>query len=196
MKKFLILIVILIITQPLFAQLQSGGAKGLFMAIGVGPRFPIGDFSDKRNIGIGADVSLLYGDNNLIPFFLYTSIGYQHYPGRQDFYKNSDYSSFSTNAVVIESGIRYYFKPLLNNIVLLMPIIDAGLEYCYYEDLNQFKAGTGKNNRIDDDDKFGFHIGAGFSMFLLDAVTYYNYLPQHQYISFSLKANIPIYITM
>jgi len=194
MRKLIFLL--LFLNLPLFAQANSAGAKGIFMAVGVGPRFPIGDFSDRRNIGIGADITLSYVDNNFIPFFLYTSIGYQHYPGREDFYKQSDYSSFSTNAVVIAPGLRYYFKPLLDNIVLLMPVIDAGAEYCYYEDLNQFKLSTGKSNKIDDYSKFGFHIGAGVSMFLLDAITYYNYLPQHQYISFSLKANIPIFITM
>jgi opacity protein-like surface antigen len=194
MKKVIFIIFLTII--PLFAQLQSAGAKGVFMAVGVGPRFPIGDFSDRSNIGIGADITFSYGDNNLLPFFLYTSVGYQHYPGREDFYKQSDYSSFSTDALVIAPGLRYYFKPLLDNIVLLMPVMDAGVEYCYYEDLNQFKPGTGKSNRIDDYSKFGFHIGAGVSMFILDAITYYNYLPQHQYISFSLKVNIPIFITM
>ena len=66
MKKVIFIIFLTII--PLFAQANSAGAKGIFMAIGVGPRFPIGDFSDRRNIGIGADITLSYVDNNFIPF--------------------------------------------------------------------------------------------------------------------------------
>jgi hypothetical protein len=194
MKKLLFLLVI--ISSVTFGQFKVGTAKGLFMGIAVGPRFPVGDFSDVQNIGIGADVILSYTDNEFLPVFVYTMIGYQHYPGRQDFYKQSDYSSFSSNVLVIAPGVRYYFKPILENVVLLMPIIDVGAEYALFENWNQFKIDNGKQNYTEDISKFGFHIGAGFSMFILDVVTYYNYLPKNQYLSFNLRANIPIFVKM
>jgi len=192
MKK--IFIVILFSSTALLAQFQFGEAKGLFMAIGVGPRFPVGDFADKRNIGISADVTFSYTDNEFLPIFLYTTIGYQNFPGKQDLYKQSDYSSFSTNAITFAAGVRYYFKPILENVVLLMPIVDAGVEYGYFENLHQFKIDSGKQNFTEDVGKAGFHIGAGFSMFILDVITYYYYMPQYQYISFNLRATIPIYV--
>ena len=194
MKKLLFFLVL--ISSVAFGQFRFGEAKGLFMGIAVGPRFPIGVFADEQNIGIGADVILSYTDNEYLPVFLYTMIGYQHYPGRQDFYKQSDYSAFSSNVFVIASGVRYYFKPILENIVLLMPIIDVGAEYALFENWNQFKIDSGKQNYVEDVSKFGFHIGAGFSMFILDVVTYYNYLPKNQYLSFNLRANIPIFVKM
>lgn len=192
MKKIFLLIVIS--ASVVLEQFRLGEAKGLFMGIGVGPRFPIGDMSQKHNIGIGADVTLSYTDNIFIPFFIYTSIGYGHFPGSQAFYKTSDYSSYSSNALILTGGVRYYFKPILENIVLLMPIIDVGAEFGYFENLNQFKIGSGKQDYLEDIGKFGFHVGAGFSMFILDVITYYNYLPANQYLSFNLRANIPIFV--
>ena len=188
---------ILFLSSISFGQIvKFGDAKGLFMAVGVGPKFPISKFSDKNNIGVGFDVTLSYSDNLLMPFFIYNTIGYQHYPGRQDLYKKSDYSSFSSNVLVVQPGVRYYFPPILENIVLLMPIVDAGLEFAYFENFHQFKIDRARPGYVEQYGKFGFHAGAGFSMFILDVVTYYNYLPNHQYISFVVKANIPIFVTM
>jgi hypothetical protein len=192
MKK--IFVAVLLINMPLFAQLKFGEAKGLFMAIGVGPRIPIGSMAENQNIGVGSEVTFSYTDNQFIPFFLYSSIGFQHFPGRQDFYKASDYSSFSSNVLTISPGIRYYFKPILESVVLLMPIVDAGASWALFEKLHQFKIDSGKNNYVEEASKFGFHIGAGFSMFILDVITYYNYFPANQYFSFNLKANIPIFV--
>lgn len=192
MKKIFVLI--LFFASLTFAQFKFGEAKGLFMAVGVGPRFPIGVMAELQNIGAGTDVTLLYTDNKFIPIFLYSTIGYHHFPGRQNFYKVSDYSSFSTNVLVISPGIRYYFKPILESVVLLMPVVDAGISWALFDKLHQFKIESGKNNYVEDVIKFGFHFGAGFSMFILDVITYYNYFPSNQYLSFNLRANIPIFI--
>jgi len=190
-KYFLILF---LVSSSLSAQFKFGEAKGLFLSVGVGPRFPIFEFADEQNIGIGADVTFSYTDNKILPVFIYTNIGYQFYPGTQDLYKRTDYSSFSSNVLVIAPGIRYFFKPIMDNVIILMPIIDVGLEFAYFEKLHQFKSGSGKQNYLEDVGKFGFHVGGGFSMFLLDVITYYNYLPKNQYISFNLRATIPIAI--
>lgn len=179
----------------LYSQiLEFGEARGLFMAVGVGPKFPIGTLNNNSSIGIGFDVTLSYTDNVIIPVFLYTTIGYGHFPGNQDLYKKSDYSTFASNLILISSGIRYYFPPILENVALLMPIVDGGIEYAYFENLHQFKVDRNKQNFLENFGRFGFQIGAGFSMFILDVITYYNYLPSNQHLSFIIKANIPIFV--
>lgn len=193
MKKYFLLLIFPVLLSA--QDFKSGVAKGLFMGVGVGPRFPIGNFAESQNIGAGFDVTFSYADNELLPFFLYTTIGYQHYPGRQDFYKRTDYSSFSSNVLTLSPGIRYYFPPLIESVMLLMPIVDAGLEVSYFERSHQFKIDRGRQNYVEEFAKFGFHIGAGFSMFILDVITYYNYLNNNEYISFNLRATIPIFVT-
>lgn len=185
---------ILMFTSISFAQFKLGDAKGLFMSFGVGPRFPITDMSENSNIGVGANINFSYTDNGLLPVFFYTSIGYAHYPGRQDLYKRTDYSSFSSNVLIIAPGVRYYFRPVFEQVVLLMPVLDIGAEYALFENWNQFKSGSGKSNFVEEQNKFGFHAGVGFSMFVLDFMTYYNYLPYAHYISVDLRVNLPIFI--
>jgi len=192
MKKIFYLLILA--ASVSIAQFKLGDAKGLFMSLGVGPRFPITDMSDKSNIGGGANINFSYTDNGLLPVFFYTSIGYAHYPGKQDLYKRTDYSSFSSNVLIISPGIRYYFRPVFEQVVLLMPVIDIGAQYALFEEWNQFKLGSGKNNFVEELNKFGFHAGVGVSMFILDFMTYYNYLPFMHYISVDLRVNIPIFI--
>lgn len=193
MKKYFLLLIFPVLLSA--QDFKFGAAKGLFMGVGVGPRFPIGDFSESQNIGAGFDVTFSYADNELLPFFLYTTVGYQHYPGRQDFYKRTDYSSISSNVLTLSPGIRYYFPPLIESVMLLMPIVDAGLEFAYFERSHQFKLDRGRQNYVEEFAKFGFHLGAGFSMFILDVITYYNYINNYEYISFNLRATIPIFVT-
>lgn len=195
MKKYFL--IFLLFSVSIYAQVpELGQAKGLFMGVGVGPRVPIGKFADVQNLGIGFDFTFSYTDNKVIPVFIYSSIGYEHYPGRQDFYKVSQYSSFSTNVVTMKLGARYYLPPLLNEGVLLMPVIEAGATFALYEKFHQFKLSAGRNNFTEDNFKTGFHAGIGVSMFIMDAIISYNYLKDSQYISFDLRIRIPIFATI
>lgn len=191
LRKFLI---IMIFTTSVYPQIfELGEARGAFFAVGVGPRFPIGSFADNQNIGIGFDLEISYTDNKFLPLFLFGKFGYQHYPGKQNFYKNTDYSNFSSNVILFHLGGRYYFPPIVENIVLLMPIVEAGVSLSYFEKLHQYKQGSGNQNFVEEVSKTGFIAGFGFSMFLLDVVGYYNYFHNNQYISFDLKVRVPIY---
>ncbi len=176
--------------------LKFGEAKGLFMSIGVGPRFPVGSFAEKLSMGEGIDVAFSYTDNKVLPVFLYSKFGYQHYAGDSDFYRISDYSNFSSNVIGMDVGVRYYFEPVLKNVVLLMPILEAGLSFSVLENLHQYKADLHKDDMIETLTKFGFHAGAGFSMFLLDVIGYYHFSPDQQFISFDLRIRIPIFATI
>lgn len=192
MKK--LFTIFFLFTSLTFAQFSFGEAKGLFLSAGVGPRIPVFDMSDRQNLGSGFNATFSYTDNKILPVFFYTTIGYIHFPGSQDLYKQTDYSSFSSNVLVIAPGIRYYFRPMFEQVVLLMPIIDIGAEYALFEQLNQFKTGNGKENYLEDINKFGFHAGIGVSMFLLDFIAHYHYLPDNQYISVDIRVNLPIYV--
>lgn len=195
MKKTVLILFLLV--GIIKAQIpEPGQANGLFMDVGIGPRVPIGKFADVQNLGIGFNFAVSYTDNKIIPVFLYSSLGYEHYPGRQDYYKVSDYSSFSTNVLTIKLGARYYLPPIFDQVVLLMPVIEAGPSFALYEKFHQFKTGSGRNNILEDNFKSGFHVGAGVSMFIMDAIFYYNYFQDSQQISFDLKIRIPIFATI
>lgn len=199
MNKYLKFLAVLFLGINFSSHAQNffdAEARGLFMSVSTGGRFPISDFSDNHTFGIGLDVTFSYTDNRVLPLFFYTKIGYAHFPGESEFYLNSSYSTIASNIVNVQPGVRFFYEPIIKNVVVLMPILEVGLSMTYFTTLNQFKPGTGLQNYYDENTKFGFHIGAGVSMFLIDVMAYYNYLPENQYISLDFRIRIPIFATV
>ena len=191
-----ILILLFLASQIITAQsMQFGAVKGLFMSIGVGPRVPVADFAESHNLGVGGSVAFSYTDNQLLPVFFIGEIGFQHLPGKQSFYKPSNYSSISTNLITFHIGARHYYSPLVENIVLLMPVIEGGISAGYFETSHEFKIDSGVRDFVEDNIKVGFNIGVGVSMFLLDVMAYYNYFDARQYLSIDIRARIPVFVS-
>jgi hypothetical protein len=194
MKKLLI---ILFLTTNLFCQNSSSErARGLFFSLGVGPRIPVSDFANSHSLGIGINADISYTDNEYLPLFFYGRIGYEHYPGSLDFYRHTDYSNISTNVVPMNFGFKLFFPPIVEDIVLLVPTVEMGLSFAIYEKLHQFKIESGRNNFLEETTKFGFQVGAGFSMFLMDVMVFYNYFYGNQNIEADVKLRIPIFIKL
>ncbi len=194
MKKFLLLI-ILFASFPLMAgNLPAEKARGLFIVFGVGPRFPISSFSNQSSFGYGFNVELDYTDNEYLPFFLFAKLGFQQFPGSQTFYQSSDYSNYSINSFPLTIGAKYFFAPLLENVVLFMPVVEVSAAYNFTQVLHQFKAGSGRSNFVENNSKLGISGGVGISMFLLEVMATYNYFQSTQYVGIDLKVRIPLYI--
>ncbi|HKB87273.1 MAG TPA: hypothetical protein VKD08_13955 [Ignavibacteriaceae bacterium] len=194
MKK-LILIILIVSSFPLFAgTLPSEKARGLFLVFGVGPRFPISSFSNQSSFGYGFDAELDYTDNEYLPVFLFAKLGFQQFPGSQTFYQSSDYSNYSINSFPLTVGVRYFFSPLLENVVLFMPIVEVSAAYNFTQVLHQFKSGTGRSNFVENNSRLGLSGGVGISMFLLEVMATYNYFQSTQYVGIDLKVRLPLYI--
>jgi len=194
MKK-LILIILIVSSFPLFAgTLPSEKARGLFLVFGVGPRFPISSFSNQSSFGYGFDAELDYTDNEYLPVFLFAKLGFKQFPGSQTFYQSSDYSNYSINSFPLTVGVRYFFSPLLENVVLFMPIVEVSAAYNFTQVLHQFKSGTGRSNFVENNSRLGLSGGVGISMFLLEVMATYNYFQSTQYVGIDLKVRLPLYI--
>jgi len=193
MKKILFLVVIPFIT--IFAgEPPAERAIGLFFSVGVGPRFPIGNFSNSTDLGYGLNVELSYTDNEIMPFFLFVKGGYEQFPGSQKFYQVTSYSNYSINSIPLSLGARYYFKPLLENILLFIPMAEASVNFNNYSILHQFKESANRNNYTVNMSKFGFSAGIGFSTFLVELLGSYNYYQSNEFLSMDLKIRLPLYI--
>lgn len=193
MKRFFLLIIILSFVQ-LNDTFAADKARGVFLAFGVGPRLPVFDFANSSDLGYGFSIEFSYTDNEFLPVFLFTRVGYEQYPGSQSFYQESEYSNLSTNILPINIGARYYFKPLLENVVLLMPIIEVSAGYTYYNKQHQFKIGSNRSNYLEETSRFGASAGIGFSMFLMEMMASYNYFRSNQFVAVDLRVRIPLFI--
>ena len=195
MKKLLIMSLLVMATA--FAQkVPIDEARGVFISFGVGPRLPINSFANSTSIGYGLDMEVSYTDNEFLPLFLYGKIGFDQYPGAQSYYETTDYSNYSTSALPVCLGARYYFHPLVENVVLFMPVVELWADYTYFQKLHQFKPESGNSNYLEDISKYGFSAGAGLSMFLLEIMLSYNFNQTNQYLSLDLKVRLPLYISL
>ena len=195
MKKIL-LFVLLLSGLSLAQRGPVDEARGVFIAFGVGPRLPINYFANSTDLGSGFNIELSYTDDEYLPFFIFAKIGFDQFPGSQDYYEETDYSNYSTDMLPVSLGIRYYFKPLVENIVLFMPIVEVSADYGYFQKLHQFKIASGKSNYLEDISKFGFSAGAGLSMFMMEIVASYNFYQTNQFLSVDLKVRLPLYINL
>ena len=193
--KYLIILLLLIPANSYCEKPPSSKATGFFLGFAVGPRVPVGNFSNTTDIGYGLNVELSYTDNEFLPVFLFANIGFEQYPGSQNYFQETDYSNYHTNTLPINIGARYYFPPMFENIVLLMPIVQVSGSYTYYQILNEFDKDAGRNNFLEDKSEFGVSAGVGVSMFLMELLAAYNYNSFNQFLSFDLKVRIPLYIS-
>ena len=196
MKKT-ILIFLLILPSFLIAEkLPASKAEGVFIAVGVGPRLPVGSFSSSTDLGYGFNLELSYTDSDYLPFFVFARIGLEQYPGSQDFYQATDYSNLSTRSIPVQVGIRYFLSPIFDDIVPLIPVLELAVSYSYIQKLHEFKIGSGRTNFTEGISAFGGSAGVGISMFLLEITASYNYYKSNQYFAFNLNVRLPLLINL
>jgi len=193
--KRIILILVLVLMSTVNVQ-SSDKARGMFLSFAVGPRVPMGVFSERVLLGYGFNLEMSYTDNEYLPIFLFGSVGFEQYPGSQDYYQGSDYSQYSTNLLPFHLGARYYLPPLMENIVLILPVLEVSASLTVFQNSHEFKSSSLRNNFIEDGSKGGFSIGAGASMFIMEALASYHWYKDNQYLSFDLKIRIPLFVSI
>ena len=194
MTKKILLILLLSAGISSAQSLRFGEAKGLFFSVGVGPRLPLNEFSSSHNLGVGVEGTLSYTDNQILPFFLFTEFGFNHFPGSLSFYETNEHSTIASNILSFSPGARFYLPPLIKDIVILMPVMEFSGSYAIVNELHEFDNNSDRENFTVHSSKFGFKFGVGFSMFLLDIIGNLNYFDENQYLSVNLAVRIPIFV--
>lgn len=196
MNRYTILLLIILSANLFAVKPPASKAQGIFFAAGVGPRLPIGSFSNTTDLGYGVNLDVSYTDSDYLPFFFFARIGFEQYPGSQSFYRETEYSNFQTQLIPIGIGIRYYFSPLLESIVLLIPVAEFSVSYTYMKKLHEFKMDSGRNNFTEELMQFGASAGVGVSMFMLEVMAHYNYYEGNQNVSINLNVRLPLFINL
>jgi len=196
LSRYIFLLFIIHQSAVLAGEPPVSKAVGVFLATGVGARLPVGQFSNSSNLGYGLMIDVSYTDSDKLPFFIFSRIGFEQFPGSQDYYQQSDYTNYSTTILPISLGVRYYFAPLVESVVLLIPVVEASASYSYFEILNEFKSDANKTNYKESLWKFGGNVGVGLSMFLLEIMANYTYYESNQYFSINLNVRLPLFVNL
>lgn len=194
--KYSTLFILIVPINAFCGEMPASRAVGIFLSAGVGPRLPIGQFASSTDLGYGFSIETSYTDTDFLPFFIFARLGYEQFPGSQDFYQQTDYSNYSTMIVPASLGVRYYFSPLAENVVLFIPVVEAYASFTYFQVLNEFKSDAGRSNFKDELWKVGGTVGVGLSMFLLEIMANYTYYKSNQYLSFNLSVRLPLFINL
>lgn len=197
MIKILLVLFILLNNNYLNTQTKiTSSAEGFFLAFGVGPRIPVFDFYQNSDVGLGLNCEFTYTNTDVLPIFFYSKFGFDQFPGSQSFYRASDYSNFNTRSYTVNIGLRRYYSPMIENIALFMPFIQAGISYVFFQKLHEFKVDRGHKNYLEENSKLGVTLGGGISMFMMEVLGSYNILKSNNYLTFDLKVRIPIFISL
>lgn len=194
MKRICIVIILFCSVIGYSGNLPAEKARGIFLAVGVGPRLPVSTFSNQSDLGYGFNLEVSYTDNEYLPFFIYAKAGFEQYPGSPEFYQTSDQNNLSTTIFPVVMGARYYFSPIMENVVLFIPIVEASVAYSFLSRVHQFKPSSEKNNYTEELSELGFNVGVGISMFLLEIVLDYNYFKTVQYVGLDVKVRLPLFV--
>jgi hypothetical protein len=194
MKRICIAIILFCSVVGYSGNLPADKARGIFLAVGVGPRLPVGTFSNQSDLGYGFNLELSYTDNEYLPFFIFAKAGFEQYPGSPQFYQTSDHNNLSTTIFPVVMGARYYFPPIMENVVLFIPIVEASVAYSFLSRVHQFKPSSEKNNYTEELSEVGFNVGVGISMFLVELVLNYNYFKTVQFVGFDVKVRLPLFV--
>lgn len=195
-NRYIFLLLIIFQQAAFSGEPPASKAVGVFLAAGVGPRFPVGQFANSTDLGYGLMVDVSYTDSDNLPFFIFARLGYEQFPGSQDFYQESDYSNYSTTIVPATLGVRYYFSPLVESAILLIPVLEGSASYTYFQVLNEFKTDANQTNYTDDLWKFGGTVGVGLSMFIMEIMANYTYYESNQYLSINLNVRLPLFVNL
>lgn len=194
MKKIIYIIIFTLIS--VFAETPPADkARGFFFSIGVGPRLPLSSFSEESDLGYGLNLEFTYTDNEYLPIFIFAKAGFEQYPGASEFYQTSEYNNLSTTSFPVSLGARYYFPPIMENVLLFMPIVEVSAAVNFISRNHQFKPSSSRTNFTEDVTKFGFSAGVGISMFLVEILLNYNYFSSLQFAGVDLKIRLPLFIS-
>lgn len=192
MKKIFFLLISLIYLST--CGLATDKARGVFFGVGVGPRLPVSQFAKTSLLGYGFHFELSYTDNETLPFFIFGKLGFEQFPGAQTYYQSSEYSNFSTSVLPMQLGVRHYFSPILENVIIILPHIELAACFSFNQTLHQFKQSANRPSYIEQVSDFGANIGIGASMFLLEMTGSYTYFKERQYLGFDLKVRLPLFV--
>jgi hypothetical protein len=141
----------------------------------------------------GVEVILSYTDNRRIPFFVYSKAQFINFPSEFKDVLSGTVFELSSKVLSLQPGVRYFLPPISTQVVLLMPFVEGGLSLAIMLNKYQYN-GTFKSQYYDSSLHFGFHAGVGVSVFLMDALIGYNYYYSYQFLSFTLRVRIPIFM--
>ena len=207
MKKLILLYIIFFVNPALYSQDERGEQKidttsknkvyvsssakpsGIFIAPTLGFDFPLDEFASNSKYSISYWAKLEFASLSIYPIVIFGQFQFQNHPGSDAFKTENLLNSSETKVTSFGGGVYVLLNKYLKS-NFTMPFLVADVK------LYNVKRTISPEKEIEGikltDSKVVFSAGLGFTLYIFDIITAYNFAKEYSTLSVKTQFRIPV----
>lgn len=207
MKRVLIILLLMVVSTQAIAQDERGEQQidttskiktytasnpkpsGIFITPMAGFEFPLHEFAGNSKYAISYGARLEYASISTYPIVIFGQFQYQNHPGSDAFKTQNLLNSAETKITSYGGGIYVLLNKYLKS-NFTMPFLVADVKMLSIKRvISPEKEIEGINTT---DSKVVFSAGLGFTLYIFDIITSYNFAKEYSSLSVKMQFRIPV----
>jgi hypothetical protein len=170
-------------------SVQSINAGGLFIAPFIGFEFPLQQFSDNSKSSFVAGVRLEFAHSKIYPFVVGGLFQYESHEGTDEIKTSNFLSTFKTNITSFGGSVDIILnKYIKSDFTIPFATIEVKVMNIQREILpDNFNPGFALTDNV-----IGIGGGLGFTVFIFDIYTVYNYAGDYSTVGIKTRFHFPL----
>jgi hypothetical protein len=205
MKCFLKILPVLILVSictSVFAQDEQDTLKtaptgfhipkssGIFLAPDFGFNFPMGTFADKSKIAINFGARIEYASLSIYPFIPFAGVNTQKHKGSDAYMTENLLNYFDTEILSISGGVYFLANKYLRS-NFTSPFLVGEIKY--YSIKRTADPDRELEGVLKSDSKIIFSGGLGFTLYIFDIITSYDFAGDYSNLNVRMQIHIPVF---
>lgn len=208
MKELIIIILIFATSSFVYSQDERGEQQidttskiktyvssnpkpgGIFITPMAGFEFPMSEFANNSDYAISYGARLEYASISIYPIVIFGQFQFQNHPGSDAFRTQNLLNSMETQITSYGGGVYILLNKYLKS-NFTMPFLIADFK------LSSVKRILSPEIEIEGikttDSKFVFSAGFGFTLYIFDIITSYNFAQEYSTLSIKTQFRIPVF---
>jgi len=200
--KILLVIMFVIVYIPVIAQDETDTlntrttgfgipkSSGIFLAPDFGFNFPMGTFADKSKIALNFGARIEYASLSVYPIIPFAGINTQKHNGSDAYKTENLLNYFDTEILSIGAGVYFLANKYLRS-NFTSPFLVGEIKYYNIKrtpDPDKELEGVLKS-----DSKIIFSGGLGFTLYIFDIITAYDFAGEYSNLNVRMQIHIPVF---
>lgn len=207
MNKLILILLIFLVISNVYAQDERGEQKtdttnknktyfssnpkpsGIFIAPTLGFDFPLQEFAGNSKYSISYGAKLEFASLSIYPIVIFGQFQFQNYPGSDAFKTQNLLNSSETKITSFGGGVYVLLNKYLKS-NFTMPFLVADVK------LYNVKRTISPEKEIEGikltDSKVVFSAGLGFTLYIFDIITSYNFAKEYSSLSVKTQFRFPV----
>ncbi len=163
--------------------------SGIFIAPTLGIDFPMNEFADNSTYSVSYGFKLEYASISIYPIVIFGQFQIQNHPGSDAFKTLNILSSAETKITSFGGGIYILLNKYLKS-NFTMPFLVADVKF--YDVKRIISPEKSIEGIKMTDSKVIFSTGLGFTLFIFDIITSYNFAKEYSTLSVKTQFRLPL----